>query len=106
MATNILQVFVLSWMFGVCLSNIGKCFLSEEDFEDSMRFRRQVAHRFTPMTLYSDEDNIVDLNIDNFDSEVYGSSNVWLVEFYMSWCGHCQAFVPIWKDIGERFSGN
>jgi len=37
---------------------------------------------------------VVDLNPANFDRLVIQSDNVWIVEFYAPWCGHCQQFVP------------
>ena len=35
-----------------------------------------------------DKDVIV-LNGNNFDDLVLGSKDIWLVEFYAPWCGHC-----------------
>lgn len=34
--------------------------------------------------------DVVTLTNSNFNSQVYGAKNVWLVEFYTSWCGHCK----------------
>ena len=30
---------------------------------------------------------------------------IWVVEFYAHWCGHCQKFAKIWKKIAEEFYG-
>ena len=30
------------------------------------------------------------------------SSTSWMVEFYSSWCGHCQYFAPTMKEIGDQ----
>ena len=32
----------------------------------------------------------------NFDSSI-SDGNVWLIEFYASWCGHCKRFEPTYE---------
>ena len=27
------------------------------------------------------------------------------MEFYAHWCGHCQRFSPIWKQLAAEFDG-
>lgn len=49
--------------------------------------------------LYSFKDDVEILTIDNFKSEIYGNQRAFLVEFYNSWCGHCQRFAPSWKAL-------
>lgn len=49
--------------------------------------------------LYSFKDDVEILNVDNFKSEIYGNQRAFLVEFYNSWCGHCQRFAPSWKAL-------
>lgn len=49
--------------------------------------------------LYSLKDDVEILTIDNFKSEVYNNERSFLVEFYNSWCGHCQRFAPSWKAL-------
>lgn len=49
--------------------------------------------------LYSPKDDVEILTIDNFKSEVYNNERGILVEFYNSWCGHCQRFAPSWKAL-------
>ena len=33
------------------------------------------------------------------------SSTYWMIEFYSSWCGHCQHFAPVWKEVATRVNG-
>lgn len=34
------------------------------------------------------------------DKAVTSSRFLWMVEFYSSWCGHCQHFAPVMKELG------
>ena len=52
--------------------------------------------------LYKPTDPIVDLNNDTWKSELMGHNKVWIVEFYSSWCGHCQAFAPKWVKLAVQ----
>lgn len=74
--------------------------------------------------LYPPSSNVVSLHASNFDNLVIESDEVWIVEFFAPWCGHCQQLVPEYekaatalkriaklgavnvdnhKDLGERF---
>jgi len=33
------------------------------------------------------------------------SPTLWLVEYYSSWCGHCQEFAPIFKALAKDIAG-
>lgn len=47
--------------------------------------------------LYSSSDDVVELTASNFNTRVLQSSDLWLVEFYAPWCGHCKSLAPEWK---------
>ncbi|XP_076612566.1 protein disulfide-isomerase A6 isoform X3 [Chaetodon auriga] len=40
--------------------------------------------------------DVVELTDDNFDKMVLQSDEVWLVEFFAPWCGHCKNLEPEW----------
>lgn len=44
--------------------------------------------------LYSPSSNVVDLTPSNFDKLVIQGDEVWVVEFFAPWCGHCKNLVP------------
>lgn len=54
--------------------------------------------------LYGVNDKVNILGSHNFNESVHGSPSAWLVEFYNSWCGHCQNFAPIWKEFAASIS--
>ena len=43
----------------------------------------------------SDKD-VVELTDSNFESMVLDSNEMWLVEFFAPWCGHCKNLAPEW----------
>ena len=46
---------------------------------------------------------MVELTDSNFEEMVYGSDDMWLVEFFAPWCGHCKQLAPIWDELGEKY---
>ncbi|XP_052419547.1 sulfhydryl oxidase 1 [Carassius gibelio] len=51
--------------------------------------------------LYTASDQIIILSPENVDSVLFNSSAALFVEFYATWCGHCVAFSPTWKDLAR-----
>ena len=48
---------------------------------------------------------VVVLDTEAFESDVLKSEDLWLVEFYAPWCGHCQKLAPEWRDAAKRLKG-
>ncbi|KAI4898455.1 hypothetical protein NFI96_011936, partial [Prochilodus magdalenae] len=52
---------------------------------------------------------VVELTDDNFDRLVLNGDEVWMVEFFAPWCGHCKKLEPEWTaaatEIKEQTKG-
>ena len=55
-------------------------------------------------SLYSSGD-VVSLKTSNFDRLVKDSDQVWIVEFYAPWCGHCQSFASDYSKAATALKG-
>ncbi|KAK4492825.1 hypothetical protein RD792_000150 [Penstemon davidsonii] len=47
----------------------------------------------------------VELNSRNFDELVLKSKDLWIVEFFAPWCGHCKKLAPEWKKAANSLKG-
>ncbi|XP_071730037.1 protein disulfide isomerase-like 2-3 [Rutidosis leptorrhynchoides] len=47
----------------------------------------------------------VELNSQNFDELVVKSKDLWMVEFFAPWCGHCKKLAPEWKKAAKNLQG-
>lgn len=48
---------------------------------------------------------MVELTDSNFEEMVYGSDDMWLVEFFAPWCGHCKNLAPQWAAAATELKG-
>ncbi len=55
--------------------------------------------------LYSENGPVVHLTQSNFKSLVMDSDDLWLVEFYAPWCGHCKSLAPEYKKAASALKG-
>eukprot|EP00243_Klebsormidium_subtile_P002172 TRINITY_DN14160_c0_g1_i1.p1 TRINITY_DN14160_c0_g1~~TRINITY_DN14160_c0_g1_i1.p1 ORF type:complete len:431 (-),score=124.05 TRINITY_DN14160_c0_g1_i1:277-1569(-) len=51
------------------------------------------------------ESAVVTLTDSNFEKEVLQSGDLWMVEFFAPWCGHCKALAPEWKKVAGNLKG-
>jgi protein disulfide-isomerase A6 len=59
----------------------------------------------TCSALYSSKSNVVKLTKDNFKKLVLDSDELWFVEFYAPWCGHCKQLAPAWDKAADQLKG-
>ncbi|CAD5117400.1 DgyrCDS6173 [Dimorphilus gyrociliatus] len=55
--------------------------------------------------LYSPSDDVIDLDASSFNREVVNSDDLWIIEFYAPWCGHCQQLAPEYKKAATALKG-
>lgn len=53
----------------------------------------------------SSSDDVIELTDDNFDKLVINSEDMWLVEFFAPWCGHCKNLAPEWASAATELKG-
>jgi len=49
--------------------------------------------------------DVIELTSSIFDKEVLDSKDMWLVEFYAPWCGHCKKLAPEWASAASTLKG-
>lgn len=55
--------------------------------------------------MYDRSSNVIELTPSNFESRVIDSDDVWIVEFFAPWCGHCQNLVPEYQKTAKALKG-
>jgi protein disulfide-isomerase A6 len=56
-------------------------------------------------SLYGPNSSVVKLTTSNFNKEVINSADLWIVEFYAPWCGHCKNLAPEWEKAANALKG-
>jgi len=51
--------------------------------------------------LYDSNSPVIKLDSSNFRKEVVRSDDVWMVEFYAPWCGHCKSLKPEYEKVAR-----
>ncbi len=59
----------------------------------------------SPTGLFKESDPVVILTASDLNQTLHLSNRSWVVNFYNSWCGHCQRFAPTWNEVGQYVQG-
>lgn len=59
-----------------------------------------VALANSAAAIYPSNSDVIELTDDNFN-QVLQSVEIWVVEFYAPWCGHCQRLVPEYSKAAK-----
>jgi len=54
---------------------------------------------------YESGSKVVKLTAANFREKVVNSNELWFIEFYAPWCGHCQRLTPEWEKLAGALKG-
>ena len=72
---------------------------------DSLRDRASSHLPLLPVLGSGGKDEVVELTESNFKKLVLGSEDMWLVEFFAPWCGHCKNLAPHWSKAAKELKG-
>jgi protein disulfide-isomerase A6 len=56
-------------------------------------------------SLYDANSAVEQLTTANFDEKVTNSDELWIIEFYAPWCGHCKSLAPEWEKSAKALKG-
>lgn len=54
---------------------------------------------------YVEGEDVEIITNENFDALVDNSTDVWLLEYYAPWCGHCKQLAPTYKKVATSLKG-
>jgi len=52
-----------------------------------------------------DGNDVIELTDSNFEDMIMKSEEMWLVEFFAPWCGHCKSLKPHWDAAATELKG-
>ncbi|MFQ5654484.1 MAG: thioredoxin [Planctomycetota bacterium] len=49
-------------------------------------------------------DKVLEINNDNFETEIVESGSVAMIDFYATWCGPCKTIAPIVEELAGEYA--
>lgn len=93
---------IISWAMDqikkLSLKRIGS--KSEEKGE-----KREKKQKADSGGFYGSDSDVIQLGSHNFDKEVKDSEDLWMMEFYAPWCGHCKNLKSDWEQAATELKG-
>ena len=76
----------------------------EELLENVINIIEEVIRKRANLNAKRDKNRsaVIELTDSNFNNKVLESDELWLVEFYAPWCGHCKNLKPEWEEAAKR----
>jgi len=56
-------------------------------------------------SFYEGKSSVILLDKNSFEKEVVQSKDIWLIEFFAPWCGHCKNFAPEYEKAARVLKG-
>ena len=57
------------------------------------------------ISFYEGKSSVILLDNTNFEKEVLQTKDIWLIEFFAPWCGHCKNLAPEYEKAARALKG-
>uniref|UniRef100_A0A914C2D7 DnaJ homolog subfamily C member 10 n=1 Tax=Acrobeloides nanus TaxID=290746 RepID=A0A914C2D7_9BILA len=76
----------------------------KDDFQGGNQYQSWQFYRDN-FGIYDDDPEIVTLSRADFQQAVVDSGDLWFINFYSTFCGHCHQLAPTWRELARQMEG-